>query len=69
VYIVAGEQELFNQSDATYMLTLLDGGLTYLDTLSIPYSMQKHEAIKDVFRQAQAGLHRRMHAHNHAHAS
>ncbi len=62
VYIVVAEQEIFNPSDATYMLTLLDGGLTYLDTLSIPASREKHEQIKGVFRQAKAALHRRLHA-------
>ncbi|MDI7275636.1 MAG: CehA/McbA family metallohydrolase, partial [Anaerolineae bacterium] len=62
VYVVAGGAELFSPSDATYMLTLLDGGLTYLDTLSIPASPQKHEEIKAVFRRAQAELHRRLHS-------
>ena len=67
VYVVAGGQELFNPSDATFMLTLLDGGLTYLDTLSIPASAEKHERIKAVFRAAQAELHRRLHAHGVQH--
>lgn len=65
VYIVVAEQEIFNPSDATYMLTLLDGGLTYLDTLSIPASPEKHEQIKSVFRRAQAALHQRLHPHSH----
>jgi len=38
VYVVCGAQEMFSPSDATYMLTLLDGGMTYLDTLSVRYS-------------------------------
>ena len=67
VYVVAGDEELFNPGDATFMLTLLDGGLAYLDTLSIPASPQKNEAIKAVFRRAQAELHRRMHAHGVKH--
>ena len=33
---------MFNASDATYMLTLLDGGMTYLDTLSVRYSEDRH---------------------------
>jgi hypothetical protein len=67
VYVVAGGAELFSPSDATYMLTLLDGGLTYLDTLSIPASAAKQEEIKAVFRRAQAELHARLHRHGIAH--
>lgn len=68
VYVVAGGQEIFSPSEATFMLTMLDGGLTYLDTLSIPASPEKHNQIKQVFRQAQAEMHRRLHAHGHGHA-
>jgi hypothetical protein len=50
------------------MLTMLDGGLTYLDTLSIPASPARQEKIKDVFRQAETELHRRLHTHGHGHA-
>lgn len=67
VYVSAGGQELFNPADAAFMLTLLDGGLAYLDTLSIPASPEKQEQIRGVFRRAQAELHRRMHAHGVAH--
>lgn len=67
VYVTAGGQDLFNEADATFMLTLLDGGLTYLDTLSIPASRDKQEKIKNVFRSAQADLHRRLHEHGHHH--
>jgi hypothetical protein len=67
VYVSCDGQELFNAADAAFMLTLLDGGLTYLDTLSIPASPEKREEIKNVFRRAQAELHRRMHAHGVEH--
>ncbi len=62
VYVVSGGAELFSPSDATFMLTLLDGGLAYLDTLSIPAGRQRHDQIKAVFREAQNRLHTRMHA-------
>jgi hypothetical protein len=68
VYVVAGGQEIFSPSEATFMLTMLDGGLTYLDTLSIPASPEKHNQIRQVFRQAQAEMHRRLHAQGHGHA-
>ncbi len=41
VYVVAGDADLFSPSDATYMLTLLEGGLTWLDTLSIPADAER----------------------------
>ncbi len=67
VYIVVPGTELFSPSDATYMLTLIDGGLTYLDTLSVRYDEQRHNAIKAIYRAAQTELHARMHAHGGAH--
>ena len=60
VYVVAGGEELFSPSDATYMLTLIDGGMTYLDTLSVRYQEERHRQMKAIFEQARAELHRRM---------
>jgi hypothetical protein len=65
VYVVAGGEELFSPSDAAYMLTLLDGGLTWLDTLSIPASPEKHQHIREVFHHAQQHLQGRLHEHGH----
>lgn len=65
VYVVAGREELFSPSDAAYMLTLLDGGLTWLNTLSIPASPEKHQRIKEVFHHAQQHLQGRLHEHGH----
>jgi hypothetical protein len=67
VYVVAGEEDLFNPSDATYMLTLLEGGLTWLDTLSIPADPDRQRRARQVFEDAQGALHRRMHARGEAH--
>jgi hypothetical protein len=67
VYVVVGNQEIFSPSDASYMLTLIDGGLTYLDTLSVRYDEKRHRQMKAVFQRAQAHLHARLHAHGHAH--
>ena len=67
VYVVVDDRHMFNQADATFMLTMLEGGLTYLDTLSIPASPEKHERIRSVFQQAQAELHRRAHSAGHPH--
>ena len=60
VYIVVPGTELFSPSDATYMLTLIDGGLTYLDTLSVRYDEKRHREMKAIYRQAHDALHARM---------
>ncbi len=56
VYVVCGGAEMFSPSDATYMLTLLDGGMTYLDTLSVRYSDERHAEIKALYGQARDKL-------------
>jgi len=67
VYISVDNRRQFSASDATYMLTLLDGGLTWLDTLSIPASADRQAAIKQWFHQAQHELQHRLHGQDHAH--
>jgi len=68
VYVVAGGEELFSPSDASYMLTLIDGGLTYLDTLSVRFDAKRHRQLKAVYQKARRMLLDRMHAHGHSHA-
>ncbi|MGQ9632390.1 MAG: CehA/McbA family metallohydrolase [bacterium] len=67
VYIMAGGKELFSPSDATYMLTMIEGGLTWLDTLSIPADESRYKTIRRVFEDARGILHRRLHAHGVTH--
>ena len=67
VYVVAGGADLFSPSDATYMLTLLEGGLTWLDTLSIPADAERHAANRRVFEGAREALHQRLHARGQPH--
>ena len=67
VYVVADNQELFNPSDATYMMTVLDGGLTWLDTLATRADAERHNAVRQVFQHAKAHLQGRLHAHDHGH--
>ena len=61
VYVVAGTDELFSPSDATYMLTLIEGGLTWVNTLSIPASPERHARNRKVFEDARTHLHERLH--------
>ncbi|MBN1343969.1 MAG: CehA/McbA family metallohydrolase [Phycisphaerae bacterium] len=67
VYVVGDGRELFSPSDATYMLTLIDGGLTWADTLSVRYDAERHAKLKAVFQQAKMHLEDRMHVHDHDH--
>jgi hypothetical protein len=70
VYVVAGGADEFSPSDAAYVLTLLEGGLTWLDTLAIQPDPQRHVRNRRVFEAARTHLHNRLrqHKHNHPHA-
>jgi hypothetical protein len=69
VYVVAGGQELFSPSDATYMLTVVEGGLAWMDTLATRADPERHARNRKVFEDARDRLHARLHAsgHNHTH--
>jgi len=62
-----GDQDQFSLPDATYMMTMLDGGMAWLDTLSIPADPQRQARIRGVFQQAKEALHQRLHAAGHSH--
>jgi hypothetical protein len=64
IYVTVDGQEQFSPTDASYMLTLLEGGMTWLDTLAIPVDAHRHAAIKRVFENAHQQLHQRLHGHN-----
>jgi hypothetical protein len=60
VYVLCGAQEIFSPADATYMLTLLDGGMTYLDTLSVKYDEARHQRMRAIMLQARHALEHRL---------
>jgi len=62
VYIVVGDEQVFSPSDASYMLTLIDGGLTYLETLSVRYDEKRHREMKARFGKVRRQLAARMRA-------
>jgi hypothetical protein len=61
IYIQVEENELFNPSDAMYMQTLLEGGLAWLDTLSIPADPMRQARIRNIFEAAQQRLNEQHH--------
>ena len=80
VYLaVGGAYELFDADVAQYMLTLIEGSLTHIRSMShhFPHDSEQvthahqhhdHEAwLEEPFHQAREALHRRMHAMGIAH--
>jgi hypothetical protein len=67
VYVVAGGQELFSPSDAAYMLTVVEGGLAWMDTLATRPDPERHARNRRVFEDARDRLHARLHAQGHGH--
>jgi len=71
VYVVVDNAEIYDPSSATYMLTLVEGSMTWLDTLSIPANPQTQKDVRGVFEQAHRNLHKRVHTagthHQHTH--
>ncbi len=72
IYVaVGGEYAPFSMEDAQYMLTLVEGGLTYIRTLAprrdpelttYQHSHTDHQAfLEEPFHQAREAIHRRMH--------
>ena len=60
VYVNIAGEEMFSPSDASYMVTLIDGGLTYLDTLSVRYDEKRLNEMKAIFRKARRMLQERL---------
>ena len=68
VWVVSGRDELFDGPTAQYLVTVMEGGLTWLDTLAIPATPERHAAVRGVFEQGIAALKKRMggdHSHDH----
>ena len=65
IYVRCEDDQLFNPSDATYMLTLIEGGLTWLNTLSIPADTEQHSRIQNIYEKARNSLERKMRKHTH----
>ncbi|MHB1131625.1 MAG: CehA/McbA family metallohydrolase [Chloroflexota bacterium] len=67
VYLVAGGQDLFSPADAAFMLTLIEGGLTWLDTLAVEPPGERRWRNRKVLEDARSSLHQRLHEHGHMH--
>ena len=67
VYIAVPGQEVFSPPAASYFLTLIDGAQTWAETLAIRPDAQRYEKVLQLFRNARAELHRRLHEHGIEH--
>ena len=67
IYVVADGQEVYNPSDAVYIMTLVHGGLEWVDTLSIKADEETHQRLRSVFTSAERELKRKMNPHHSHH--
>jgi len=67
VYVVAGGEEVFDAAIGQYLITVMDGGLTWLDTLATRATPERHNAIRRVFDEAIAEVRSRLPRGAHAH--
>ena len=67
VYLVVPGKELMSATSAGYMLKLIDGSKSYVENLATRPDSERLAQIVKVFEEAQAALHRRLHAHGEAH--
>jgi len=63
IYVVVDNQEVFNPSDAVYIMTLVHGGMEWLDTLSIKADEQTHQRLRSIFEIAERELKSKLEAH------
>jgi hypothetical protein len=63
IYVVVNNQEVFNPSDAVYIMTLVHGGMEWLDTLSIKADEQTHQRLRSIFEIAERELKGKLEAH------
>jgi hypothetical protein len=52
VYFKVGRQEVFDNPTARYLITTMEGGIAWLDTLATRDTPERHAAIRRVFEEA-----------------
>lgn len=67
VYLVAPGKNLMSTTSASYMMKLIDGSRSYVENLATRPDPERLAQIVRVFEEAQAALHRRLHAHGASH--
>ena len=67
VYVDVGGKHVFSPSDAAYMLTLIDGGITYLTEIAAYRDLSKRERHVKILEAGKQAIHQRIHDHGVAH--
>jgi len=67
VYLGVPGQELFSASAVSYMLTLIDGAQSWVESLAIRPDPERLEHVRKLFEHARAKLHSRLHQHGIEH--
>ena len=74
VFVKSSNDELFDNPTAEYLITVMEGGLAWLDTLATRAEPARHAAVRSVFEDAIADVRGKQerhghggHSHNHHH--
>lgn len=67
IYFRAPGQELFSASAASYMLTLIEGSLTWVENVATRPDPERYERVRKIFLDARDRLHRRLYEHGFEH--
>ena len=67
VFVKAGRDEVFDNPTAEYLITTMQGGIAWLDTLATRDTPERHAAIKHVFEDAIANVRGKQKTHGHGH--
>src|SRR5437899_1308547 len=68
VYVRVPGQEVFSPEAAAYLLTLVEGAQTWVDTLATRPDPEGFERIRKTLAEAHDRLHRRLHDHGSPHS-
>jgi hypothetical protein len=67
VYFEVPGEQLFSASGAAWLMTLIEGSETWVESLATRPGPARFQQIRKVFVDARAELHRRLHAHGIPH--
>ncbi|MDA1296715.1 MAG: CehA/McbA family metallohydrolase [Chloroflexi bacterium] len=65
VFVKAGRDEVFDNPAAEYLVTVMEGGMAWLDTLATRADPERHAKVRSVFEEAVAEVRARQAARGH----
>lgn len=67
VYVQVPGQDLFSQSGAAFLMTLIEGAQTWVETLATRPDAERLNRVRNMLSDARDRLHQRMHQHGIQH--